>query len=188
MADRFSIHHSNKSALEMLSEAERGRLITALMEYSTTGIEPELRGAERILFPVMREQIDSERGSSSTPIAHKSDFDQFWTAYPRKIGRKAAQTAYGAMMKRPKPPTTEQLVASVEAHKALWDWKKDGGQFVPHPTTYLTQDRWRDDLTNEPKNEPTKSFGKKGAPPIEQNVKSDADLSYLLVDLDKDIN
>lgn len=30
-------------------------------------------------------------------------------------------------------------------------WKKDGGQFIPHPTTWLNGDRWEDEV--EIKNE-----------------------------------
>ena len=185
MADYFRFHLAWLKQAERLSESERGRLLAGIAEYSQTGILPEFRGNERYLFPLLSPAPDapSEAEKPKKPPS-KSAFEEFWTVYPRKVGKKAASVAFGAMMNRPKPPTIEQVVASVEAHKATWNWKKEGGQFIPHPKTYLNQDRWKDDLTNEPKTQPTK---KSAVNNIEQNQKSDLDFSHLVVDLDKDI-
>ena len=48
-------------AIEPLSDAERGRLFTALLEYGRTGVAPQLGGNERFLFPMMKAQIDREK-------------------------------------------------------------------------------------------------------------------------------
>lgn len=48
-------------AIELLGDAERGRLFTALLEYGRTGVAPQLGGNERFLFPMMRAQIDREK-------------------------------------------------------------------------------------------------------------------------------
>lgn len=185
MADYFRFHHAWLKQAERLSESERGRLLEGIAEYSVTGVVPEFRGNERYLFPHLSPAPDAPSGKPPEKKPQtKSDFERFWEVYPRKIGKQAASVAFGAMMNRPKPPTIEQVVASVEAHKATWNWKKEGGQFIPHPQTYLNQDRWKDDLTNEPKAQPTK---KSPVNAIEQNQKSDLDFSHLVVDLDKDI-
>jgi anti-sigma factor RsiW len=36
------------------------------------------------------------------------------------------------------------ILADVERRKNLPDWKKDGGQFVPNPATYINGRRWED--------------------------------------------
>ena len=51
----FNAYHSYLKSIEPLNDAERGRLFTALLEYSSTGAEPELRGNERYIFPMMRD-------------------------------------------------------------------------------------------------------------------------------------
>lgn len=56
----FCAYHSYRSALEPLTDAERGRLFTALLEYSETGEVPDLRGNERFVFPQCRWQIDRD--------------------------------------------------------------------------------------------------------------------------------
>lgn len=47
-------------AIEPLGDAERGRLFTALLEYTRTGTAPQLGGNERFLFPMMKAQIDRD--------------------------------------------------------------------------------------------------------------------------------
>lgn len=57
----FNAYHSYLKSIEPLNDAERGRLFTALLEYSSTGTVPELRGNERFVFPMMKEQIDRDK-------------------------------------------------------------------------------------------------------------------------------
>lgn len=47
-------------AIELLGDAERGRLFTALLEYGRTGEAPQLGGNERFIFPMMKAQIDRD--------------------------------------------------------------------------------------------------------------------------------
>ena len=56
----FNAYHSYLKSVEPLNDAERGRLFTALLTYSSTGAEPELHGNERFVFPTMRQQIDRD--------------------------------------------------------------------------------------------------------------------------------
>ena len=37
------------------------------------------------------------------------------------------------------------MVAAVEQHGASEEWQKDGGQFIPHPRTWLNHGRWKDE-------------------------------------------
>lgn len=187
MADYFRFYHDWLKQAERLSDSERGRLLAGIAEYSATGNLPEFKGNERIVFPLLSPAPDAPSATANPPKKKdKTAFERVWEAYPRKVGKKAAEVAYNALMNRPKPPTVEQLIASIEAHKQTWNWKKEDGQFIPHPTTYLNQDRWKDDLTNEPKAEPTKRKG--AGQPIPQHNLTDEQLSHLIVDLDKDID
>ena len=56
----FKAFHSYLQSMEPLNDAERGRLFTALLEYSNTGTEPELRGNERFVFPTIRAAIERD--------------------------------------------------------------------------------------------------------------------------------
>jgi predicted phage replisome organizer len=76
-------------------------------------------------------------------------FNEFWKLYPKKVNKKGAFTSF----KRIKHLKTELplILAAVEKFKASKDWQKDNGQFIPHPQTFINQERWKDqqELTRE---------------------------------------
>ena len=77
-------------AIEPLSDAERGRLFTALLEYARTGEVPRLTGNERFLFPMMRAQIDRDLAAMS---ASRDYLHSVRSEAGRKGGMKKAANA-----------------------------------------------------------------------------------------------
>lgn len=75
------------------------------------------------------------------PPAGGSGFAEFWAAYPRKVGKGAAEKAW--IKARDRPPLAE-VIAALRRAMASDQWQRDGGQFVPHPATWLNQRRWED--------------------------------------------
>lgn len=69
------------------------------------------------------------------------DFDQFWLAYPNKVGKKDAWKAWKKAVD--KPPLDRVLVVLGQAIISE-KWQKDAGQFIPNPATWLNQGRWDD--------------------------------------------
>ena len=88
---------------------------------------------------------DQRRTTSSppTPPGGRGGFDAFWRAYPRKVGKKAALRAWNRL--RPEPDLTQRILEAVDFQKQWPQWTKDGGQFIPHPATWLNQGRWEDE-------------------------------------------
>lgn len=78
-------------------------------------------------------------------------FETFWGAYPKKVGKGYAFQSWKRMLS-PKP-TLEEIIQSVDSHKKSLQWKKDGGQYIPNPSTWLNQRRWED--TVEEHRQPT---------------------------------
>lgn len=78
-------------------------------------------------------------------------FDEFWNTYPKKTGKGAALKSWV----KEKPPL--ELVQQALAWQIKSDqWIKNGGQYVPNPSTYLNQNRWLDEQnhsSNQPKQE-----------------------------------
>lgn len=85
---------------------------------------------------------DPESGSDRVKksAGYPPDFLQFWEAYPRKVGKGAAFRVW----KRDKPPL-DAVIAALAWQRRLLDWTKDGGIYVPHPSTYLSARRWEDE-------------------------------------------
>ena len=69
-------------------------------------------------------------------------FDSFYSAYPKKVGKPAALKAWKAA--KVKPAELATILADVATRSQTTDWQKDGGQFIPNPSTYLNQRRWED--------------------------------------------
>ena len=171
-----------------LSDAERGRLFIAILEYARSGLEPKLDGREGILFPVFRTTIDRDNKKSAAYSengkkggrgnkANESDlkqnkaneskmpnirrktqdkdkdkdkdkdnsaspFESFWAAYPRKVGKQAAKKAFSKVS-----VPVKTLIDAVNSQKNSEQWRKDNGQYIPNPATWLNQGRWDDVLT-----------------------------------------
>lgn len=71
-------------------------------------------------------------------------FVSFWTAYPKKVAKPEAMKAW--IKVAPDAELTSQIMAGLARAKQSKDWTKDDGQFIPHPTTWLNQRRWEDEV------------------------------------------
>lgn len=69
----FHAYHSYLKSIEPLNDTERGRLFTALLEYSSTGQVPDVRGNERFIFPTMKEQIDRDKQKYDAKCLKRSE-------------------------------------------------------------------------------------------------------------------
>lgn len=90
-------------------------------------------------LPPKSNPIQSE--SESISESKESDFDAFWAAYPRKVGKADARKAF----KKVKAPMAALLTA-IDRQKQSDQWQKNGGQYIPNPSTWLNQGRWEDEL------------------------------------------
>ena len=71
-------------------------------------------------------------------------FARFWNCYPR---HEAKQNALKAFQKiHPNADLLNTICAAVEKWKKTDQWTHDGGQYIPHPATWLNQRRWEDDI------------------------------------------
>jgi len=85
---------------------------------------------------VKREEVSDTR--AATDVA----FAEWWSAYPRKVGKPAARNAFARATKG--GATLEQLTAGLEGWAAYWQ-ARDDPEFVPYPATWLNQERWNDE-------------------------------------------
>lgn len=72
----------------------------------------------------------------------KISFDQFYKAYPRKVGRYAAEKSFKRLAEKEKTLAIEGLSNYIK----FWEGNKTEKQFIPHPSTWLNQKRWEDEL------------------------------------------
>lgn len=70
-------------------------------------------------------------------------FDEFWKAYPRKEAKGAARRAFAKH--KPDRSLLTKMLASIDGQRRGEQWQRDAGKFVPHPATWLNQERWLDE-------------------------------------------
>ena len=86
----------------------------------------------------------SSSSSSSNDDIYMRKFDEFWKLYPKKRDKKKALKAFIKL--KPDNGLHEKILNSVVAWKNTDDWKKNDGEFIPLPTSFLNGERWNDEL------------------------------------------
>jgi hypothetical protein len=78
--------------------------------------------------------------------ASTTEFDEFWKAYPRHVDKQKARKAWAKL----RPPPLKAILDALTWQRELPDWRKDHGDFVPYPATYLNGRRWEDERPPDP--------------------------------------
>ena len=92
-------------------------------------------------------KAQSEAKAEAKSIFEKQvskNFELFWSAYPNKKSKKEAEVKFKRIDF--KKHTFESIMSSLEKQKQSQDWIKNGGQYVPMPTTWINQERWADEV------------------------------------------
>lgn len=97
--------------------------------------------------------------NNNTPISPKRDihdihdektdiqvkrFNVFWKAYPKKVGKGAAERAWRKI--KPTEALLQRMLVAIDKGKSSKQWNKENGQYIPNPSTWLNQKRWEDEL------------------------------------------
>lgn len=151
---RTGLNHL-KSTGEITIQSTNAYTLITICKYNTyqaygdTGNQPTNQPPNQRLTseqPTANQQLttnknDKNEKNEKKKTVYSVDFEKFWAAYPRKEGK---GKAWESWLKK-KPPI-EQVLATLEKYKRCDQWLKDNGQFIPHPATWLNQERWEDEI------------------------------------------
>lgn len=86
----------------------------------------------------------TERNKAEVISYEEIAFNEFWSAYPKKVNKKGCYKSFCKIkhLKEEMP----LIMAALERFKNSKGWLKDNGQFIPHPTTWINQERWKDEV------------------------------------------
>jgi len=71
-------------------------------------------------------------------------FEDFWKVYPNKKDKQKAIVAWAKH-----EPDLQKVLKALKSQKNSEQWKKDNGQFIPLPTTWLNGARWEDEVNSK---------------------------------------
>ncbi len=108
--------------------------------HSDTPIRSTCTNQKVNLTPPIPETTTETTTETTKKIIESVSFDTFWSDYPRKIGKGAARTAFGRALKK---ATADEIIGGLLKHEI--QTMKDA-QFIPHPATWLNQERWSDEV------------------------------------------
>jgi len=90
-----------------------------------------------------------EKRSKATPraptdVGLADGFSEFWSAYPKRRSKGEALKAWRAL--KPNEQLRTEILAGLQRAMNSAQWRKDDGQFIPHPATWLRAKGWEDEL------------------------------------------
>lgn len=115
------------------------------------------QGLSQTLSQPPREGEGKEKGLINTPLTPQggkrrsaevsaealATFDVFYAAYPRKVGKKAALTAW--LKLAPDEALQATILGALAAQRPHLD-KRENKRFIPHPATWLNKGQWEDEI------------------------------------------
>ena len=90
---------------------------------------------------------DTGKGNREESPPTTSDFDEWWRAYPRKVGKDAAQPVFIRITKARKA-TVAELIEGARRYAA--ERAEQDPQFTKHPKTWLNGGHWADEAAPKP--------------------------------------
>ena len=134
-----TVNNFDRRQGENLSNAERQKAYRERLK--TTPKERNSRNVTRYNDSNARIEENRIEENRIETIYNSDSFNKFWTSYPKKIGKGAAEKSWEKL----KPPLDVVLTA-IESQRTTDQWSKDSGKFIPHPATWLNQKRWEDEI------------------------------------------
>jgi hypothetical protein len=93
------------------------------------------------------EDEDEDENEDEVKVLDKErDFEKFWKAYPKKEGKGYCRKIWAKL--QPSKTLLDTILAAVEVQSKTQKWTKDGGQYIPMPSTWLNQSRWEDEVAD----------------------------------------
>ena len=81
----------------------------------------------------------------------QKEFCAFWNAYPKKRDKGRVEKWF--KQHKPNKETVEQMIKQIERLKDTEQWKKENGQFIPYPSTWLNAKGWEDEFETDTERE-----------------------------------
>ncbi|MCK5602154.1 DUF4373 domain-containing protein [Candidatus Pacearchaeota archaeon] len=91
------------------------------------------------------EEDKKKKEKKKKPLA---GFEEFYKAYPKKKSKGQAEKTWNKLS--PTNDLLKTMLAGLGAAKKSEDWTKDGGKWIPHPSTWLNNKGWEDEISNNP--------------------------------------
>lgn len=116
--------------------------VTQTVAETVTGIEQTMNEPEnKPLSCAEPEAVAYKTEPNAGSIAES--FERFWSSYPKKRNKGDAWKAWKSL--KPDDALVSAILAAVERARESVQWRKDEGQFIPYPASWLRARGWEDE-------------------------------------------
>ena len=156
---QFEEREGRLVASHLREQAEKQRIYREKQrKNSLKGVEARATkrasSGQPMVDPPVNPSVDpavSERSASAKPCTshrdvlngHRAGFERFYSVFPKKRGKGRAERVWAKL--RPDDALVNAMLSKIEQAKRTPEWMKEGGQFIPHPATWLKSKGWEDD-------------------------------------------
>lgn len=152
------------SKLYNLSERTISRLISSLKDKNYIKVEfdnsesskkyrqiclggVDKNGNDSIDKNVQYNNTSNINNTSITKENIKERFDKFWNVYPKKVSKGNAEKWFAK--NKPSEELVNEMIDKINLLKTTEQWKKNNGQYIPYPSTWLNAKGWEDEISND---------------------------------------
>jgi hypothetical protein len=144
MVRNFAHYQEQLDAIQQRRKNDRDRKARerAMSRDSSRDVSRDSHGD--VTHTSKRKKKKEEETPKGVSNAHDLDhaFEQFWAAYPRKVGRGQARRAFDTAAKKADPAV---LVAAAVDFAQWCAAEETEPRYIAHPTTWLNGERWLDE-------------------------------------------
>jgi Mn-dependent DtxR family transcriptional regulator len=147
-----------KRTIEIIDESIKEALMARTSKYhgdtnkigekDTCNIEEKdtLKTAVKDTVKIEEDKLNIKNKDKYKDKTNESDclFEQFWTAYPKKVSKAQAHKAFTKL--NPDEVLLDTMLTALSRQRNSDQWIKNDGQYIPYPATWLGGRRWEDQL------------------------------------------
>lgn len=136
---RSTVYRLNIDAITNANRRERKP-----RDYDTVGAPVEPVEAETPAPVPAVAQVDLAPAKAKKHTGVDADFEEFYAAYPRHVGKEAARRAFVKAVKNKAPAA--DIIEGARRYAAATAAAGTETRFIAHPATWLNAGRWSDDM------------------------------------------
>jgi uncharacterized protein YdaU (DUF1376 family) len=138
--------YQEKQSVKGHKSAEKrwGDRVTTVTTAVTDMLQPDCNSSSSSSSSTLKNKDNNPPTPRKRGNEYSEDFLEFWTSYPKKVGKDAAWRAW--KKRNGDRPMTGSILSAIYNQTKSEQWLRDGGQFIPNPATWINQGRWADEV------------------------------------------
>lgn len=143
VASRWSREQARKEQVDT-------NVLRTYYERNTKEKEKEKEKENTLSVDSLTESVQKPPKAASKSKAATEDYSpeflRWWKVYPRKQGK---EEAFAGWLKQKLESKVDKIIAHTTAMIESKQWQKDGGQWIPHGSTYISKKLFNDEIESD---------------------------------------